>query len=571
MTSIGEALIGLLAARGVTLVFGIPGVHTIELYRGLPGSNIRHITARHEQGAGFMADGYARVSGMPGVVLVISGPGVSNTLTPMAQARADSVPMLVLSGVSSTQSLGRGFGHLHELPDQQAMVATVAISSRQIRSADDLLQSVEHAFELFSQARGGPVHIEIPIDVMSLPFAQELTAPSAVTKQRRNNTSPLPDVLRAAKKPLILAGGGTREAARQLLKLAELLDAPVVQTVNARGLMHAHPLCVPASPSLAAVRELIADADVVLALGTELGPTDYDMYADGGMPSLANLVRVDICHEQLARHPAKETICGRVDAVLGEWLTVLEPVPVGVTGADRVTRPASAAGSAYSVAPENTADAAGSASRGARQHTTGAQRAGHTRQAALQEIGQQMRLHVQLLEAIRSTIPNAILVGDSTQTIYAGNLYYDHDRPGGWFNAATGYGALGYAIPAAIGASLADPATQIVCISGDGGAQFSTNELMTAVDEQVPVLFLICNNHGYQEIATSMIAAGVPLQVCAPAPPDFQLLARACGIPWQACAMCPKALATALSIAMKTLRSGNCPVIIELTMGKLDL
>ncbi len=122
MTTVGERLVEGLAARGVEVVFGIPGVHTIELYRGLASGLVRHVTPRHEQGAGFMADGYARASGKPGVAFVITGPGVTNTLTAMAQAKADSVPILVISGVNRRASLGRGLGLLHELPDQAAMV-----------------------------------------------------------------------------------------------------------------------------------------------------------------------------------------------------------------------------------------------------------------------------------------------------------------------------------------------------------------------------------------------------------------------------------------------------------------
>ena len=110
MTSTGEALVAQLKARGVETIFGIPGVHTVELYRGLTNSGIRHVTPRHEQGAGFMADGYARVSGKPGVAFVITGPGLTNILTPMAQARADSLPLLVVSSVNSTASLGKGLG-----------------------------------------------------------------------------------------------------------------------------------------------------------------------------------------------------------------------------------------------------------------------------------------------------------------------------------------------------------------------------------------------------------------------------------------------------------------------------
>ena len=132
MTTVGEALIRLLEAHGVDTVFGIPGVHTVELYRGLARSKIRHVTPRHEQGAGFMADGYARVSGKPGVAFVITGPGLTNTITAMAQARADSVPMLVISGVNATATLGKGLGYLHELPDQRGMMEKVALSSQRI-------------------------------------------------------------------------------------------------------------------------------------------------------------------------------------------------------------------------------------------------------------------------------------------------------------------------------------------------------------------------------------------------------------------------------------------------------
>lgn len=119
----GQALVRLLANYGVDTVFGIPGVHTLELYRGLPGSGIRHVLTRHEQGAGFMADGYARVSGKPGVCFVITGPGVTNAATAIGQAYADSIPMLVISSVNSIASLGKGWGILHETQDQRAITA----------------------------------------------------------------------------------------------------------------------------------------------------------------------------------------------------------------------------------------------------------------------------------------------------------------------------------------------------------------------------------------------------------------------------------------------------------------
>jgi acetolactate synthase I/II/III large subunit len=524
MTSIGEALVQQLETRAVSVVFGIPGVHTVELYRGLAASGIRHVTPRHEQGAGFMAHGYARVSGKPGVVFVITGPGLTNTLTPMAQARADSAPMLVVSGVNSRQSLGRRSGHLHELPDQQQMAATVALSSTRVLADGDLIPALDQAFDMFNNHRSGPVHIEVPIDVMGLPFAWEAPRSDAPQKQCSGDIEHAATALRAANSPVILVGGGGRRSNDVLTQLAERLDAPVIQTVNARGLMHGHPLCVPASPSLEAVRDLIRSSDVVLALGTELGPTDYDMYVNCGTPAFNPMIRVDICADQLARHPADMVIHGRVEDALPQILSAI--------GANR-------------------------------SDSNGANRAQLARQAAWDEIGEDMRRQVQLLEAIRVATPEAILVGDSTQPVYAGNLYYDHDRPGGWFNAATGFGALGFGIPAAIGAALARPTAQVICITGDGGAQFTLPELMVAKDENLPVLFIIWNNRGYQEIETSMAAAGVTVVGCDPTPPDFEAVATSCAIPFHRCPMTPEALTKA--IEAMTPRTG--PALIEIEMN----
>ncbi|EDQ05689.1 putative 2-ketoarginine decarboxylase AruI [Sulfitobacter indolifex] len=522
MTSVGEALVAQLSARGVDCVFGIPGVHTIELYRGLAASGIRHVTPRHEQGAGFMADGYARVSGKPGVAFVITGPGLTNTLTAMGQARADSVPMLVISGVNTLPSLGQGRGHLHELPDQRAMARTVALMSERVESGDELTPMLARVFEPFNSGRPGPTHLEIPLDVAGTPYTTEAqarseTAPPSPSAEQIAKAAAL---LAQSKAPVILAGGGARRAGAALRALAEKLGAPVVQTVNARGLMFEHPLGVPASPSLQAVRRLIAQADVVLALGTELGPTDYDMYATGTMPEMQRLIRIDVCAEQLARHAAEMSI-------LGDATTAIDALNAAI---DR----------------EAASD--------------GAERTAKARREAFEEIGPEMRALCNVLAKLRATVPGAIMVGDSAQPIYAGNLYYDHDRPGGWFNAATGFGALGYGIPAAIGAAVAAPDTPVICIAGDGGAQFSLPELMCAVQENLSICFMIWNNHGYQEIATSMQNAGVNVVGCDPTPPDFAAVAQSCGLPFWRCGPKPEAVADALRAA--TGKGG--PTLIEI-------
>ena len=275
MKTVGERLVEGLADRGVRVVFGIPGVHTVELYRGLSGSPVRHVTARHEQGCAFMADGYARVTGQPGVAFVITGPGLTNALTAMAQSREDSVPVLVISGVNRRDSLGRGLGRLHELPDQGALVRALC-PSRQITDPQDVGPTLDWAFALLTAGRPGPVHIEVPTDVMPLPCAAlpKPAAPAAKALPPAANLTKAAALLNAAKRPVILAGGGARGAEDSLLALAQVLNAPVIQTTNARGMMHGHPLCIPASPSLLPVRALIAASDQILAIGTEIGQTD---------------------------------------------------------------------------------------------------------------------------------------------------------------------------------------------------------------------------------------------------------------------------------------------------------
>lgn len=524
MTTIGEALVHQLKALGVDTVFGIPGVHTVELYRGLTGSGIRHVTPRHEQGAGFMADGYARVSGRPGVAFVITGPGLTNMLTPMAQARADSSPMLVLSGVNAMPTLGKGLGHLHELPDQRALSALVSLSATRIEGPGDLVPALDAAFDGFAAGRPGPRHIEIPTDVMVMAGPNATVSPDRPAPPRADAgaISRAADLLARARTPVILAGGGAKFAAPALIAMAERLGAPVVQTTNARGVMFAHPLGVPASPSMSAVRDLIRSADVVLAVGTEFGPTEYDMYSKGDFPWPETLIRIDICPQQLARRPATVALTGDAAATLTDLHAAL---------------------------PETSGPG-----------RNGAESAAMTRAAALAELSPDMRLQVDILDAMRNTVPGAIMVGDSTQVTYGGDLYYDHDRPAGWFNAATGYGALGFAIPAAIGAALAAPGARVLCLTGDGGAQFTLPELMVAVDEKLPITFMIWNNSGYQEIATSMAAVGVPVLGCDPTPPNFADIARACGMPHLGCAMTPAAVAKALSDLVPT----DGPVMIEI-------
>ncbi|MCC5970699.1 MAG: 5-guanidino-2-oxopentanoate decarboxylase [Pararhodobacter sp.] len=509
--STGMYLIKLLAAYGVDTVFGIPGVHTIELYRGLAGSGIRHVTPRHEQGAGFMADGYARASGKPGVCLIISGPGMTNILTPMGQAYGDSVPMLVISTVNAHGRMGSGAGWLHELPNQQALVAGVAAFSRTIHRAEELPGALAEAFAVFDSARPRPVHLELPIDVMLAP-AGHLTVPEAPARTTRPGPDPqlleqATMLLAGARSPVILAGGGALSAT-SLPALAEALDAPVVMSTNARGILPpGHPLAVTLSASMPETRALIADADVVLAIGTEMGPTDYDMYEDGGLAIPGALIRADIDPAQAQRG----------------W-----PPTLALIGCAALTAQALHAAITPSAPRQGTERAA--------QAQTG-----------LASLDPAIRGDLALLARVRETLTDALIVGDSTQAVYAGNLGFASSRPGGYFNSATGFGTLGYGLPAAIGAALAE-GKPVVALIGDGGVQFTLAELTSAIEAGVQVIMLLYDNQGYGEIKSEMKRLNVPALGVDILTPDLPAIARACG--WSvATAATPAQLTTVIAEA----------------------
>jgi len=480
MATCGEVLVKLLEGYGVDHVFGIPGVHTVELYRGLAGSAIRHITPRHEQGAGFMADGYARTRGKPGVCFIITGPGMTNITTAMGQAYADSIPMLVISSVQSRSQLGGGRGKLHELPNQSAMVGGVSAFSQTLMSADDLPQVLARAFAVFDGGRPRPVHIEIPLDVLVEP-ADHLLA-SRPIRTSRAGAAPqaamqMAERLAHARRPLILAGGGALAAGDALGQLAEHLQAPVALTINAKGLLAAgHPLLIGSTQSLPATRALVAEADVVLAIGTELAETDYDVTFKGGFEIPGSLLRIDIDPDQTVRNYLPElALVADADLAAQALLAALEAQP-----------------------------------QPPRDAVWGASRAERLRRALAAEWDLPTRSQTRLLTTVLDTLPEAVLVGDSTQPVYSGNLTLDMQRPRRWFNASTGYGTLGYALPAAMGAWLGTGGSRaerapVVCVIGDGGLQFTLPELVSAVEAQVPLIVLLWNNQGYEEIKKYML------------------------------------------------------------------
>jgi thiamine pyrophosphate-dependent acetolactate synthase large subunit-like protein len=475
-TSCGATLAGLLEAHGVELVFGIPGVHTLEIYRGLADSSIRHVTPRHEQGAAFMADGYARVTGRPGVCLLITGPGVTNAATAVASAYHDSQPVLIVSSATDTRDARRDRGPLHDLPDQQAFMSTITAFSETVEEPDQLAPALERAFAVLEGPRPRPVHLGIPIDVLALAAGEGASG----TAGPRPTLPVVPPaeleravgMLREASRPIILLGGGAIDAGEEALRISRATGAPIVTTTNGKGAVpEDHPAALGCTTTLQPVFGALEQADVVLAVGTEFSEIDY--YYQEGLPTFAGrLIRIDVDPGQLrsGREPELALLGDATDA-LSELAGRLEQ-----TGADR-------AGEAASRAAEL---------RGGLEFWPGADEL------------------FAVLDAIASGLPaDAIIAADSTQLVYVAGPYLRATRPRSYLCPA-GFGTLGPGLPMAIGAKLAAPDRPVACLVGDGGLLFTVAELATAAQLGVPLAVILWQNHGYQEIRESMDRVDVP-------------------------------------------------------------
>jgi 5-guanidino-2-oxopentanoate decarboxylase len=505
--SVGRYIVALLAANGIDTVFGIPGVHNLELYRGIAATGLRHILVRHEQNAGFAADGFARVSGRPAAAFVISGPGLTNILTAAAQAKTDSVPMLIVASTPVESSLAKGWGVLHELDDQRAMAAGVAGTARSARSAEDARDHLREAFASFQLGRQRPAYLEIPLDLLAQPtalrperFAQVGGGPQpalAVVEQAR-------DLLATAERPMIVAGGGARAAGAQLRKLVEALDGYFVTTVAGKGVLpESHPANLGASLQFRATQELVARADVVLAVGTELSETDF--YSSTRLAMTGRLIRIDIDPTKLADHYAADVgIWGDACASLEALLQAFADADLGRTDWGQGTPAHPRWRSELGPAESHRARIDGQFNAGA-------------------------RACARLLTAMRAAIPDdATVFTDMTQAAYLGNYAFAADKPGTWFHPS-GYGTLGYALPAAIGALVAEPGRTVVALAGDFGFQFTSQELATAVELKLSLPIIIWNNSALGQIRDDMIAAGIPPTGVVGHNPDFLALARAYG------------------------------------------
>lgn len=488
----GLAVMTVLRNYGIDAVFGIPGTHNLEFYRHLNSLGIRPVTSRHEQGAGYAADGWAQQTGLPGVVITTSGPGLLNALSAAGTAYCESRPLIVLSpGVPEGEEFADN-GSLHETKNPTGAAGAIMQWSRRVRSAAEAVTAVHDAFELFRYGRPRPVHIEVPLNILEaehdcpvgLLAARPLRGPAPAEVYAVETAAQL---LRAARHPVILAGGGSLRAGTTLTELAELLQAPVVTTLNGKAaISEAHPLSLGSNIRLAAAQDLCGAADVLLVIGSKVGSAE--MWG-GSITPTGTVIRVDILETQLGKN---------LDADIGL---------IGDAGA---------------VVPQLLASLRG--------HTAMPADLGAVRVRILDEA----RALDPDLAAISETIaeavePDAIIGGDSSQITYFGtSTFIPQQRPHSLLYTPA-YATLGYGLPASIGAKIAAPERQVVCVAGDGALMFAVQELATAAEQRLDLTIVCVDNGGYGEIRQNERDRGIEDVGVNLHQPDWAALAVAFG------------------------------------------
>ena len=456
-----QALVRSLARHGVEVVFGLPGVQIMDVFDALyddPG--IRMVLTRHEQATTYMADGYARTTGKPGVALVVPGPGALNATAGLGTAYATSSPVLLVSGQIESYNLGQNRGALHEIGEQLDVFKHLTKWCGRSDKVNEIPGMVRTAFHEMSSGRPRPVEIEIPWDVLPMTDETELPEPEGPGKQQ-----PEPALIReaaqllaGASRPLIWAGGGTRDAAvsTELMDLAEALNAPVITTPEGKGAIPENsPLSLGSfyyahGPGHIALPQ----ADVILAVGSRMMFTPNVPW---GIQPHQKVVQIDADPEELGRNiPTAVGIAA--DARLGVQALLAELG--GRTRASQWTR------------TEITA----------------------IRQQADLEIREMAPLQVEIIETIRHELDDdAIMVAGTTDIGYWSHLAYPVLVPRSYLTSSY-FATLGYAFPTALGAKVGNPGRQVVAITGDGGFGYASSELATAVQEGLNVVTLVFNN-----------------------------------------------------------------------------
>ncbi|WP_027528224.1 thiamine pyrophosphate-dependent enzyme [Bradyrhizobium sp. Ec3.3] len=456
----GEAIVSGLVAHGVDTVFGLPGAQVYGLFDAFHQAQLKVIGARHEQACGYMAFGYARASGRPGVFSVVPGPGVLNASAALLTAFGCNEPVLCVTGQVPTAFLGRGRGHLHEMPDQLATLRSYVKWADRIEAPANAPTVVARAFQEMLSGRRGPASVEMPWDI----FTQRADTASAQVFAPLPPPQPDPDavkqaasLIKAAKAPMIFVGSGAIDAREEILELAEMIDAPVVAFRSGRGIVsNAHELGL----TMAAAYKLWPNTDLMIGIGTRLELPTMSRWPY--RPDRLKSIRIDIDPVEMRRYPADAPVIADAKAATADLVAAVRKVGYSKTNRRRAAiREASASA-----------------------------------QVEIQRIQPQMAY----LNILREVLPaNAIVTDELSQVGFASWYGFPIYEPRTFITS--GYqGTLGSGFPTALGAKVANPDRPVVAITGDGGFMFGVQELATAVQFNIAVVTLLFNNNAYGNV-----------------------------------------------------------------------
>lgn len=456
-----DAIVESLIANDVETVFGLPGGQLDHLFDSIyrAGDKINLIHTRHEQGAAYMAFGYAQSTGKPGVYAVVPGPGLLNSSAALCTAWACNSPVMALCGQVHLAGIDSGYGHLHEIPDQLGMIRHITKWAERINHPADTPKIMRQAFSELQSGRPRPVEVEMPMDVMG---AEAMVASS--TKASLDAPPPIdPDqikaavkILLAAKRPMIVIGSGALDAGKELLAVAERLQAPVMSKRKGKGVVSDENYL---SQNLVAGHTLWGQCDAVLAVGTRL-KMPLTMW---GKDDDLKLVRVDIDPVELNR------ICTAEVGIVGDAATVLNALlkELEKSGTKRTSR------------EQELSEL---------KATTG--------KTMRQKIGPQMAY----LDVIRTALPrDGYFIDEVTQVGFASWSGFPVYEPRHFISACQ-QGTLGYGFATALGVAAAHPDKAVVQVSGDGGFMFTMQELSTAVHYQLNLVTIIFNDNTFTNV-----------------------------------------------------------------------
>ncbi len=455
----GQAMVQSLKKHGVDTMFVLPGVQLDNIFDALydEQDSIALYHTRHEQATSYMADGYARTTGKPGVCLVVPGPGLLNAMAGLSTAYATNSPVLSISGQIQSDLIGFGRGVLHEIPNQLEMMASVTKWAARANNPEDAPALVREAFQRMLSGRPRPVHLEMAPDIMGKLAEVSLLDPADVPVESGD-----PDKLEAAakalgqsRKPVIFVGGGVMDATEELLALAEMIQAPVVMSSNGRGAVSSRHYL---AQNMLAGRELWKDADVILAVGTRLSQP----LAQWGTDPDWTLIQMDADEEEIGRnHEPTIGILANAKAGLAELVE-----RTGKYNSKRESR-------------EDELTAL------------------HGR---LDDLLHEIQPQAAFADAVRAELPDdGILVAESTQVGYWSSNGFPVYEPRSYLTS--GYqGTLGYGFATALGAQVGNPDKRVISINGDGGFMYNVQELSTAVLHKIPLTTIVFNDNAFGNV-----------------------------------------------------------------------